>query len=960
MSTFIYRLAQASWRRRKAVVAMWVAVMALLGALAATIGGSYSNEFRIPGASSQVALDQLHMTFPQAAMSSATMVVVAPPGAKVTDDIVRGPLEDAASELEQITWVDTAQLPYSEYIDGLISADGTAAMVRIQVDGYSTSTFTDAQRDQLTEAGRALQDAIPGSTVLVGGDLFSMSLPHLSLIEALGVVVAIIVLIITLGSFAAAMLPLAIALVGAGVSVLLITAASGVFDINSTTLMLALMLALAVGIDYALFIVSRHRDQLAHGMDAAESGARATATAGSAVLFAGLTVIIALVGLGIAGIPFLATMGIFAAVAVAIEVLLAITLLPALLGFMGDRLRPKASGKAESFNASRWWVGVVTKRPLVTVLVVVAGLGALALPAANLHLALPNSGHNAPEAADRQTFDIISEKFGVGFNGPLVITGNIVESTDPMGVIDAIRADVEAVEGVDMVAMAVPNPNVDTMLIQVVPTTGPDDPATEQLVQRLRDQAPRWEAEHGVRTSITGYTAVAIDVSAQLGAALLPFGIFVVGLSLVLLTIVFRSVWVPVKAALGYLLSVGAAFGLVALVFNQGIGRQLINLHEAQPVISFLPIILMGILFGLAMDYEVFLTTRMREEHVHGNDIDPVESGFVHTAKVVVAAAIIMVAVFGFFIPQGDGSLKPIAFGLAVGVAIDAFIVRMTLGPAAMKLLGRHAWTLPRWLDRRLPVLDAEGEAITHQLGLADWPYPGATHAVYGEGLAVSTDAGVLFSGVNVDLAPGSTLVVAGRPAMRRALLLALAGRLRLSHGELKVLGHVLPQEGGIVRGLTTFVDGASPDAARALTDPVGTLVLIDDADRLSPGAQAALRALAASDSPPTLVLGTTDAAGVASLLPAAATTVVAADGNGGSSEPGTRHRGVEPAVGADGDDVSPRADAGSPSSGDAAHRPPVHASSSILADATRASGSPSSHSTGAGSDDALTVGGHV
>ncbi|MFV0453264.1 MAG: MMPL family transporter, partial [Propioniciclava sp.] len=211
--------------------------------------------------------------------------------------------------------------------------------------------------------------------------------------------------------------------------------------------------------------------------------------------------------------------------------------------------------------------------------------------------------------------------------------------------------------------------------------------------------------------AVTGFTAVGIDVSTQLGRALLPFGIFVVGLSLVLLTMVFRSLWVPLKAALGYVLSVCAAFGLVALVFNDGIGRQLINLHELQPVISFLPIMLMGILFGLAMDYEVFLTTRMREEYVHGNHDTPVEEGFVHSAKVVVAAALIMVSVFGFFIPEGDTTLKPIAFGLAIGVAIDAFIVRMTLGPAAMKLLGARAWHLPRWLERRLPVLDAEGEA---------------------------------------------------------------------------------------------------------------------------------------------------------------------------------------------------------------------------------------------------------
>ncbi|MFT3876530.1 MAG: MMPL family transporter [Propioniciclava sp.] len=871
MSTFIYRLAGASWRHRKTVVGLWAAVLALLGVLAGTIGGSYSNEFRIPGASSQAALDQLQMTFPQAAMSSSTFVIVAPPGATVDDAVVREPLEKAAAELEKIEWVDTAQLPYSEYVDGLISTDRTAAMLRVQVEGYSVSTFSDDQRQMLLDAGAALQAAIPGSTVHVGGDLFSMTLPHLSLVEGLGVVVAIIVLVLTLGSLLAALLPLAIALVGAGASVLVITAASGVFDINSTTLMLALMLALAVGIDYALFIVSRHRDQLAHGMDAAESAARATATAGSAVTFAGMTVIIALVGLGIAGMPFLAIMGIFAAIAVAIEVVLAVTLLPALLGFMGERLRGKpAAERRSTFNPSRWWVGVITRRPLVTVALVVVLLGGLTIPASGLHLALPNSGHNPPAAPDRQTFDVISEKFGVGFNGPLVITGSIVESDDPLGVVDGIRADVEATEGVQMVAMAVPNPSVDTMLIQVVPTTGPDDPATEKLVERLRAHAPAWEREYGVATAITGFTAVAIDVSGQLGRALLPFGVFVVGLSLVLLTIVFRSLVVPVKAALGYLLSVGAAFGLTQLVFNQGVGRQLVNLHEAQPIISFLPIILMGILFGLAMDYEVFLTTRMREEHVHGNTVDPVESGFVHTAKVVVAAAVIMVAVFGFFIPQGDATLKPIAFGLAIGVAIDAFLVRMTLGPAVMKLLGERAWSLPRWLDRRLPVLDAEGEAITHQLSLAQWPSPDAPPGIHGEGLRASTETTPLFAGVTVDLAPGGTLLLTGSAASRRALTLALAGRLALTGGDLKVLGLVQPQQGAQLRGRATFVDGAAPGAVCALSEPAGDLVVVDDADRLPEAGRATVRWLA-EGSGVTLVLAGSDAAALGALDPSAA-----------------------------------------------------------------------------------------
>ena len=244
---------------------------------------------------------------------------------------------------------------------------------------------------------------------------------------------------------------------------------------------------------------------------------------------------------------------------------------------------------------------------------------------------------------------------------------------------------------------------------------------------------------------------------------------------MVLLTVVFRSLVVPIKAALGYLLSVGAAFGITTLVFNLGIGKEVINLPEAIPVISFLPIILMGILFGLAMDYEIFLTSRMREEYVHGNRTNPTEEGFVHSAKVVVAAAIIMVSVFAFFVPAGSGVIKPIALGLAVGVAIDAFLVRMTLGPAVMKMLRSGAWWLPAWLDRRLPEMDAEGEAIVHQLSLADWPHPGAKHAIYGQGLGAATPDTELFEGVDVDVARGRTLVLDGPPASRRALTLALS-----------------------------------------------------------------------------------------------------------------------------------------------------------------------------------------
>jgi RND superfamily putative drug exporter len=599
-----------------------------------------------------------------------------------------------------------------------------------------------------------------------------------------------------------------------------------------------------------------------------ESAARSVGTAGSAVVFAGLTVVIALVGLSISGVPFLAVMGVFAAITVAFEVLLALTLLPAFMGFAGERLRPKprksrtpdAPRTRKRFVPSVWWVGVVTKWPVVTVVLVLVALGALAYPTKDLYLALPTSGRSLPGTQDRETADEISRIFGVGYNGPLVVTGSIVESDKPMDIMDCLKDDIEALPGVEMVAASTPNSNADTGMVQIVPTTGPDDPATAELVQSLRDRHDYWQQHCDVDTAITGFTAVQIDVTNRLRDALLPFGIFVVGLSLVLLTMVFRSLWVPLKAAAGYLLSVGAAFGATTLVFNQGWFISVINLPEAGPVISFLPIIMMGLLFGLAMDYEVFLVSRMREEFVHGNVERSVEDGFVHSAKVVVAAALIMFSVFAFFVPNGEGAIKPIAFALAVGVALDAFVVRMTLVPAVMKLLGRHAWWLPRWLDRRLPSLDIEGESLTRQVHLADWPAPGDSAAVVGEGLRAVVGRRVLFADVAVRIEPGEVLVVEGEHAQRRALLLALAGRLKLTDGTLKVLGHVMPEEGPVLRAKAPVLGPSVTHFGRVLKNQSGGLVCVDSADELSDVQDRSLRrALAASvtaDEPTTWVLG--------------------------------------------------------------------------------------------------------
>jgi RND superfamily putative drug exporter len=646
------------------------------------------------------------------------------------------------------------------------------------------------------------------------------------------------------------------------------------------------MLGLAVGIDYALFILSRHREQLADGLDPLESAARAIATSGSAVVFAGLTVIIALVGLVVAGIPFLTSMGLAAALAVAIAVLIALTALPALMGLAGERLRPRPSRRARPAEPAAprddepvggffaRWVWLATRVPAATIVVVLVGLGALALPARDLQLALPDAGQDPPGSRTRVTYELLAEHFGPGFNGPLIVTAGIVGSDDPLGVMAGLKADIEKMPGVASVPLSTPNRGADTGIVQVVPTSGPQEQATKDLVYRLRAQAEHWRERYGVETAVTGFTAVAIDVSDRLAEALLPFGVFVVGLSLVLLAMVFRSVAVPVKATVGYLFSVLGAFGAVALVFEHGWFASLINLHQTGPVISFLPIILMGILFGLAMDYEVFLVARMREDHVHGESARAaVRTGFIGSGRVVLAAALIMFSVFAFFVPHGSANMKSIAFGLSVGVAIDAFVVRMTLVPAVMMLLGERAWWLPHRLDRRLPSFDVEGESLHHQLRLADWPAPDDPHVVYAEGLAVRAGHRDLFTDLDIRVLPGEVAVVEGEPAARSALLLALSGRLRADAGQARVAGMLLPERASAVRRRAGLVDLAADHAAATVAGLLAVdasrlpLILVDGADAHASSDRSALVDLVtdAHDSGRALVL----AVGDADLLPA-------------------------------------------------------------------------------------------
>lgn len=843
MSTFLYALGRRAYRTPWRFIAAWLLILALVGAGVAAFSKDFDDDFTLPGSEAQTALDSMKSTFPEAAGVSASVIVVAEDGDSVEDAKYEDAIEDEIDRLEDLPHVDQVTSPYSTMVNGAISDDETAAMISVQYDGTQQEVGEDAG-DELLDALDPLRDDLPGAQVEGGGELFQITGVSISWVEGVGVAIAFIVLLLTLGSFRAAGMPLITALVGVGISVLLVVGGTAFGSVNSSSIMLALMLGLAVGIDYALFIVSRARALLAEGHDPLEATGRAVATAGSAVVFAGMTVMIALLGLSLAGIPFLTIMGVGASGAVAVAVLISLTMIPAFLGLAKSRITPKPTKRyRQAFAAASarvstreeaavharaeagepypktimdtffsGWLKIVTKIPLLTIIVIVGGLALFAIPATQLQLSLPTAGDQEEGTPARATYDLIDEHFGPGFNGPLIMTSQIVTSDDPLDDVERIEDRIEDVDGVDQVVMATPNRDATTALFQIIPTTASDDPATLDTVDRLRDLSDEIEDDFDFDTAVTGATAIQIDVSDQLGKALLPFGIFVVGLSIILLMMVFRSIAVPLKATGGFLLSVFASFGTVVLVFHDGYFAAPLGIDSTGPVISFLPIIVMGILFGLAMDYEVFLVSGMREAYVHGSSArDAIRAGFASSARVVSAAAVIMFSVFAAFVPAGEPIIKSIALALASGIFVDAFIVRMSLVPAIMQLLGDKAWWLPKWLDRILPRLDVEGEGLAHEVALRDWPEADSGYRVYGRGIGVfSGDRG--FARVDISLAPGQILVASG--AARRALLLAVSGRVGLTAGEMKIGENVLPEHAGRVRREVPYFDLTGDESA--------------------------------------------------------------------------------------------------------------------------------------------------
>lgn len=726
MSTVLYRLGRFSYRSRRLVGLIWLAVIAIVVIGAGALSGPASSSLSIPGTESQKAFDLLDERFPESSASgaSARIVFAVPEGERVTDPENAAMIKNVLDQIAAGPQVASVADPVATK---LVSADGRIALAPVSY-AVDVLLLEEATRDTLTRAVESGREA--GMTIEAAGTA-TEQVPEIGA-ELIGLLVAVVVLVLTFGSLIAAGMPLLTGVTAVGIAMAVISAAMGLVDVSSVTPILAVMLGLAVGIDYSLFILSRYRHELLSGRDGEEAAGRAIGTAGTAIVFAGLTVVIALVALAVNGISLLTEMGVAAAFTIIVAMLVALTLLPALLGFAGRRILSiripgyrvrdtEAEAAAGRPTLSRRWVGLVTRRPLVTMLVAIVGLGALAIPARDLRLGFPDEGTWAEDTTQRKAYDLIAEGFGAGFNGQLLVVADAAAAPDPAAAIKQVNDALTATEGITMVVPSEPDAAGSTGVFTVVPADGPSSEATERLVEDIRSEVAAAGRRAGATVVVTGSTALSIDVTDRSADAVLPYLIALVGLSLLLLLLVFRSLLVPVKAALGFLLTVSASYGVLVGVFQWG-WLESLGIQPPGQIMALLPLVIVGIAFGLAMDYEFFLVTRMREAYVHGGDArKAVVAGFGHSARVVAAAASIMIAVFGAFGVLNDAiEIAQLGVALAVAIAVDAFVVRMTIVPAVLSLTGAGAWWLPRWLDRILPDVDVEGARLTRLLQQRD------------------------------------------------------------------------------------------------------------------------------------------------------------------------------------------------------------------------------------------------
>lgn len=705
MPALLSRLGAFSARHRIAVVVSWILALILLAVVTVT-GMKFSDGgFDVPGTDSSDAMKTLEQDFASTGDPAPTLqLVISSEDGDITDDAPR--IAGARESLAALPNVVSVSDPLDP-AQPRISPDLTTAIVDVTFDELNEREAEVAAEEVAAVAADVRAD---GLVAEVGGSVSSEIPEILGPSELVGAAIAFLVLMITFGSLVAAGANMLGALLGVGVGVLGVLDASAISPIGSVTPILAVMLGLAVGIDYGLFVLSRFRSELRNGRTVPEAIAVAAGTAGSAVAFAGATVVIALVGLTVVGIPFLGEMGVAAAAAVVIAVLMSLTLMPALMSMIGRRALPRRTRKRRTAAsdgpswAVRWGAGV-TRRPLLAIAGTVLALGVVAVPVASMQTSLVIPGGEDPSSSQRAAYDLVADKFGDGAQDPLVV---LVQAKDAA---TAVKTTADSIGELDDVAAAIPSgvsDSGDAALLTVIAESGPLDDATKALVSDIRDLST-----DDAKVQVTGSTALSLDSDEQLRDALILYIALIVGLSLLLLIVLFRSILVPLLATVGFLLSLGAGLGATVAVFQWGWLDAVVQAPQGNPLLSLLPIIVTGILFGLAMDYQVFLVTRIHEAYRHGlSPAEAVRTGFRSAAPVVVAAAAIMTAVFGGFALSPSSLVGSIALALAVGVVADAILVRMLLVPATLALLGRAAWWLPRWAERVIPRVDIEGENL--------------------------------------------------------------------------------------------------------------------------------------------------------------------------------------------------------------------------------------------------------
>ena len=706
-------LARWCYRHRLIVVLLWLVAVAGLGVASKVAGSAYSDNFSLPGTESTKALQLLQKSLPAQSGDSATVVWQTSEGRTVQDPAVRQRMTATLGKLATLPSVTSVTSPYGPRGARQISKDGRTAYAQVAFGQLGNKLpQTDVQRVVDT----AEQARTAGLRVELGGNSISRTerTPPSSS-EAVGVLAAAIVLFIAFGSLFAMLLPIMTAIAGVGTGLLTVGLLTHALDIGQIGPILGALIGLGVGIDYALFIVTRHRTGLRSGMTVEDAVVKAIDTSGRAVLFAGATVVIALLGMLVLGMSFLNGMAIASATTVVATVLAAITLLPALLGFLGMRTlsrrerRLTAAGTASSGGVWQRWASVVQRRPGLLSTVAIAVIAVLILPVFSLRLGSSDAGNNPSSTTTRQAYDLLATGFGPGFNGPLQLVAQTPAPADQQA-LGRLVDEVGHLKGVASVAAPPMPPGSKIGIVQVIPSTSPQSKQTSDLIDRLRDDVvPAAERGSTMKVYVGGATAIFDDFADVLTGKLPLFLGVIITLGFILLLVAFRSLLVPATAAVMNVLAAGASFGVIVAFFQWGWGSEPIGLGAAGPVEAFLPVIMLSVLFGLSMDYQVFLVSRMHEEWVHTRDnARAVNVGQAQTGRVITAAATIMIAVFIAFVFGGQRVIAEFGVGLAAAVALDAFILRTVLVPSVMHLFGAGNWWLPRWLDRRLPHLSVE------------------------------------------------------------------------------------------------------------------------------------------------------------------------------------------------------------------------------------------------------------